>query len=121
MAADFRAMDALAARYGRRLHYAINPQVICADTQEQAERLADEAERNAGPRDRMVNPVGAGLVGTPETIAERLRRYEAIGLDCAMLRFTPLLEGVETFGTWVIPLLRGATMGSVASRTAARA
>jgi dimethylsulfone monooxygenase len=106
MAEDFRAMDGLAAQYGRRLRYAINPQVICCDSQAEAERLADEAERDAGPRDRMVNALGAGLVGTPQTIAERLRRYEAIGLDCVMLRFTPMLEGVETFGSKVIPLLR---------------
>ena len=109
METDFRAMDALAQGYGRRLRYAINPQVICCDTQEEAERLADEAEKNAGPRDRMVNALGAGLVGTPHTIAERLRRYEAIGLDCVLLRFTPMLEGVETFGAQVIPLLRGAS------------
>ena len=96
----------LAAQYGRKLRYAINPQVICCDTQEEAEQLADAAERNAGPRDRMVNALGAGLVGTPQTIAERLRRYEAIGIDCMMTRFTPMLEGVETFGTKVIPLLR---------------
>jgi len=106
MAEDFRAMDGLAAQYGRRLRYAINPQVICCDSQAEAERLADEAERDAGPRDRMVNALGAGLVGTPQTIAERLRRYEAIGLDCVMLRFTPMLEGVETLGSKVIPLLR---------------
>lgn len=106
MEADFRAMDELAARYGRRLRYAINPQVICCDTQAEAERLADDAEQNAGPRDRMVNALGAGLVGTPEIIAERLRRYEAIGLNCVMLRFTPMLEGVESFGTRVMPLLR---------------
>ena len=69
----------------------------------------------------MVNALGAGLVGAPETIAERLRRYEAIGLDCVMLRFTPMLEGVETFGTKVMPLLRGGTTGSAAGRAAARA
>jgi len=108
MAADFRAMDCLAAGFRRKLRYAINPQVICADTQQEAERLADEAEQNAGPRDRMINALGAGLVGTPEVIAQRLRRYEAIGLDCVMLRFTPMLEGVETFGTKVMPLLRAA-------------
>ena len=106
MQEDFRAMDGLAAQYGRKLRYAINPQVICCDSQAEAERLADEAERNAGPRDRMVNALGAGLVGTPQTIAERLRRYEAIGLDCVMLRFTPMLAGVEAFGSKVIPLLR---------------
>jgi len=106
MSADLRAMDALAAKYGRRLRYAINPQVICADTQEEAEALADAAERNAGPRDRMVNALGAGLVGTPQFLAQRLRRYGEIGIDCVMLRFTPMLAGVETFGSEVIPLLR---------------
>jgi dimethylsulfone monooxygenase len=68
--------------------------------------LADAAERQAGPRDRMVNALGAGLVGTPQFLAQRLRRYAAIGIDCVMLRFTPMLQGVETFGTKVIPLLR---------------
>ncbi len=66
IAADLRVMDGIAAQYGRKLRYAINPQVICCDTQEEAEQLADAAERNAGPRDRMVNALGAGLVGTPQ-------------------------------------------------------
>jgi FMNH2-dependent dimethyl sulfone monooxygenase len=106
MAADVRAMDELAATYGRKLRYAINPQVICCETQAEAERLADEAERNAGPRDRMVNALGAGLVGTPQLLAERLRHYEEIGIDTMMTRFTPMKEGIETFGTNVIPLMR---------------
>lgn len=120
MEADFRAMDCLAQKYGRRLRYAINPQVICCETQEEAERLADEAENSAGPRDRMVNALGAGLVGTPQTIAERLRRYESIGLDCVMLRFTPMLEGVATFGSKVMPLLRPADQTSASSSTGTR-
>jgi FMNH2-dependent dimethyl sulfone monooxygenase len=106
MSADLRAMDALAAKHDRRLRYAINPQVICCDSQAEAEALADEAERHGGPRDRMVNALGAGLVGTPQFLAQRLLRYAAIGIDCVMLRFTPMLHGVETFGTKVIPLLR---------------
>jgi FMNH2-dependent dimethyl sulfone monooxygenase len=105
MAADVRAMDELAATYGRKLRYAINPQVICCETQAEAERLADAAERNAGPRDRMVNALGAGLVGTPPLLAERLRRYEQVGIDIMMTRFTPMMEGMETFGTEVMPLL----------------
>jgi dimethylsulfone monooxygenase len=106
MAADLREMDALAASHGRRLRYALNPQVICCDTQAEAEALADEAEMRGGPRDRIKNALGAGLVGTPEFIAERLRRLEAIGIVCVMLRFSPMLPGVEMFGTKVIPLLR---------------
>ena len=103
--ATIQAMDELAATYGRKLRYAINPQVICCETQAEAERLADEAERNAGPRDRMVNALGAGLVGTPPLLAERLRRYEEVGIDIMMTRFTPMMEGMETFGTEVMPLL----------------
>jgi dimethylsulfone monooxygenase len=106
MAGDVRAMNDLAAKYGRKLRYAINPQVICCETQEEAEQLAEAAERHAGPRDRMVNALGAGLVGTPHLLAERLRRYEEIGIDTMMTRFTPMMQGVETFGTKVIPLLR---------------
>jgi hypothetical protein len=35
-----------------------------------------------------------------------LRRYEKIGIEIMMTRFTPMKEGVESFGTKVIPLLR---------------
>ena len=54
----------------------------------------------------MVNALGAGLVGTPQLLAERLRHYEKIGIDIMMTRFTPMKEGIETFGTNVIPLMR---------------
>ena len=49
MAADLHGMDALAAKFGRRLRYAINPQVIVCETQEEAEAIADAAESTAGP------------------------------------------------------------------------
>src|SRR4029079_8692291 len=81
MAADIGDMDARAAKFGRRLRYAINPQVIVCETQDEAEALADAEESTAHARDRMVNALGAGLVGTPELLAERLRRYRAIGID----------------------------------------
>jgi FMNH2-dependent dimethyl sulfone monooxygenase len=106
MAADVRDMDARAAKFGRRLRYAINPQVIICETQEEAEVLADAEESTAHTRDRMVNALGAGLVGTPELLAERLRRYREIGIDCIMARFSPMLPGIELFGSKVIPLLR---------------
>ena len=54
----------------------------------------------------MVNALGAGLVGTPHFVAERLLRYEKIGVDTMMTRFTPMLEGVEKFGREVIPAFR---------------
>ncbi len=36
MAADVHAMDELAAKYGRKLRYAMNAQVICCETQAEA-------------------------------------------------------------------------------------
>ncbi len=101
---DLREMDGLAASFGRTLRYAINPQVICCESQAQAEALADVIEAPTGGR--VSNALGAGLVGTPELIAQRLRRLEEIGIACVMLRFSPMMEGVETFGTQVIPLMR---------------
>jgi len=47
------------------------------------------------------------LVGTPELLAERLRRYREIGIDCVMTRFSPMRPGMELFGSKVIPSLRG--------------
>jgi len=107
MAADVAAMRELAASHGRTLRFAINPQIILADTQEAAERQAEDAERTAASRDRMVNALGAGLVGTPQFVGERLRRYEEIGIDTMMTRFTPMLDGVERFGREVIPFVSG--------------
>ena len=46
------------------------------------------------------------LFGPPELIAERIRAYEAIGVDlilCAFLHFT---DELPAFGREVIPLLR---------------
>ena len=115
MAADVQAMRELAASHGRKLRFAINPQLILADTQEAAERQAEDAERNASPRDRMVNALGAGLVGTPQFVADRLRRYEEMGIDTIMTRFTPMLEGVEKFGREVIPLVAGSPLSEAMS------
>jgi FMNH2-dependent dimethyl sulfone monooxygenase len=50
--------------------------------------------------------LGAGLVGTPQIIAQRIRRYEAMGIDCLMLQFHPMRDGLETFAREVMPLIR---------------
>jgi FMNH2-dependent dimethyl sulfone monooxygenase len=50
----------------------------------------------------------AGLVGTPEQIAERILEFEAVGLDLLLLQFSPQLEEMERFAEEVIPLVREA-------------
>ncbi|WP_066514513.1 LLM class flavin-dependent oxidoreductase [Curtobacterium ammoniigenes] len=47
-----------------------------------------------------------GLVGTPEQVAERIRAFEAVGVDTLLLQCSPQLEEMERFGSQVIPLLR---------------
>ena len=50
--------------------------------------------------------LGAGLVGTPAIVAERIRRWEAMGIGLLMLQFHPMREGLEGFARDVMPLLR---------------
>ena len=48
------------------------------------------------------------FVGTPETVAARIREYEAVGVDTLLLQFSPALRELERFGEQVIPLVNGA-------------
>ena len=101
---DVQHMTELAAGFGRKLGYGLNPQVVLASTMEQANAIADAVE-NPANRDRISNTLGAGLVGTPHVVAERIRGYQDAGITCMMLRFTPMLAGLEEFGRTVMPLL----------------
>ena len=47
----------------------------------------------------------AGLVGTPEMIAERLRQFESLGIETFLLQFHHTLEELQHFGAEVMPLL----------------
>lgn len=65
----------------------------------------------------------AGLVGTPEQVAARIRAFEAAGLDLLLIQCSPQLEEMERFAESVMPLVRA--LGGAAARrrsgTAARA
>ena len=64
---------------------------------EQTVSLEDYSVSNRGLR--------AGLVGTYEQIAERIRELEAAGVDLLLLQFSPQLEEMELFATEVMPLV----------------
>jgi FMNH2-dependent dimethyl sulfone monooxygenase len=108
MAREIREMDARAAALGRTMRYGISAHVIAAPSMSRAEAQADELEAY-GQKDRVsavaAKALGAGLMGTPREIAERIRRYEDIGVECLMLHFHPMLDGLETFAGEVMPLL----------------
>ncbi len=65
---------------------------------EQKLQLEDYSVSNRGLR--------AGLVGTPEAIAERIRKFERAGVDLLLLQFSPQLEEMERFAEQVMPRVR---------------
>jgi FMNH2-dependent dimethyl sulfone monooxygenase len=90
------------------MRYAISTNIICADTQAEAEARAEAME--AGGYDMKsggtaIKALGTGLVGTPQFIADRIKRYEDAGIDCLMLRFPEMLPGIAEFGRRIIPLV----------------
>ena len=107
-AVSIAEMKQRAARHGRRIEFGISCHVICADTKETADALAVQLEEH-GKTNRIARiaaiALGAGLVGTPDMIADRIRRYEAAGVGTLMLHFHPMVEGMERFAHQVMPLL----------------
>jgi FMNH2-dependent dimethyl sulfone monooxygenase len=47
----------------------------------------------------------AGLVGTPEQVAERVRGFAEVGVDLLLLQCSPQLEEMERFAAEVMPLV----------------
>jgi FMNH2-dependent dimethyl sulfone monooxygenase len=75
-----------------------NYQDWLANTQlEQKVSLEDYSVSNRGLR--------AGLVGTPEQVAEAIRGFEAAGVDLLLLQFSPQYEEMERFAQEVMPLV----------------
>jgi FMNH2-dependent dimethyl sulfone monooxygenase len=69
-----------------------------ANTQlEQRVSLEDYSVSNRGLK--------AGLTGTPEQVADRIRAFEQAGVDLLLLQFSPQLEEMERFAEEVIPLV----------------
>ncbi len=65
---------------------------------EQKLKLEDYAVSNRGLR--------AGLVGTPDTIAARIREFERAGVELLLLQFSPQREEMERFAAEVMPRVR---------------
>jgi dimethylsulfone monooxygenase len=66
---------------------------------EQRVSLEDYSVSNRGLR--------AGLIGTPEQVAERVRSFQAAGVDLLLLQCSPQLEEMERFAAEVMPLVGG--------------
>ena len=76
-----------------------NYQDWIANTQlESRVSLEDYSVSNRGLR--------AGLVGTPEQVADRVRAFEDAGVGLLLLQCSPQLEEMERFAEQVMPLVR---------------
>lgn len=66
-------------------------------------------EREVSLEDYSVSNRGlrAGLVGTPEQVAERIGAFEQAGVDLILMQSSPQLEEIRRFGERVTPLLGG--------------
>jgi alkanesulfonate monooxygenase len=51
--------------------------------------------------------VGVALIGSPEQVAAKIRRYEDMGFSSFIFSGYPHLEESRRFGELVMPLLRG--------------
>jgi FMNH2-dependent dimethyl sulfone monooxygenase len=71
---------------------------------EQQVSLEDYSVSNRGLR--------AGLVGTYEQVAERIRELEAVGVDLLLLQFSPQAEEMERFSEGVMPLVDAAAVSA---------
>jgi FMNH2-dependent dimethyl sulfone monooxygenase len=118
---DIADLAERAKHFGRKLAFGMSAHISCADTLTEAQARANELEAY-GQRDRVSSTaargLGACLVGTPELIAERMRRYEDIGVELFLLNFHPMSQGLETFAKRVMPLLPPIGAGARLARLA---
>jgi alkanesulfonate monooxygenase len=56
---------------------------------------------------------GTALVGDPETVAARIREYQALGIDTFILSGYPHLEEAYRFAELVFPLLNKAPSAGI--------
>ena len=122
MARDVAELRAQARSYGRNLRFGISTHLICCDTLAEAHGEADALEAYGATSRIALVPalaLGAGLVGTPELIIERIERYCDIGIELLMLHFHPMLAGLHTFIERIMPKLpRAANAQPIARRVA---
>jgi FMNH2-dependent dimethyl sulfone monooxygenase len=102
-------MNEMAGALGRQIGYGMSAHVVCAKTVEAARARAEALEEH-GKRARYnrssISGLAAGLVGTPDLIAERIIRYKDMGLGLMLFQFNPMEEGLDQFVSEVMPLVR---------------
>lgn len=102
---DIEDMKARAARHKREIGFGISTLIACSD--DPSALIADARAFSKDPLHNVpIKALGAGLIGTPQIIADRIRRYEDMGMGLLMLQFHPFMQGLRQFADRVMPLLK---------------
>lgn len=103
---EISLMRERAGRHGRTLKFGINACVLIGQTDDEANAQADAYLAHLA-RDPSIGSasggLGANLIGSPDTVIERMNRYQAMGIDLFMLQFYPMREGLDVFASEVMP------------------
>ena len=102
---EIGVMEQRVKEFGRKMTYGINAIVILGDTEEDAQRKAQEHLEAVSRLQVGTSGVGANLIGTRKSIVEKIKRYEAMGIGLLMLHFWPMSAGLEEFGREILPEL----------------
>jgi FMNH2-dependent dimethyl sulfone monooxygenase len=108
LAREIASMKARAKAYGRDIACGISAHVVCTPTEDEAARRAGDLEaygQGGTAAGVAAKGLGVGLVGTAQRIAERIKAYQDIGMDCLMLHFHPMIDGISCFASEVMPLV----------------
>lgn len=122
---------------GRALRFGLSAFVIARDRDIEARKVLDafweekkkedwsQLYANVDPKAQMFKTAAkyphigtnggtaAGLVGSYDTVARRIREFQAIGIDTFMLQFQPILEEQRRFATEVMPRVRAQARGAM--------
>ena len=103
---EIGVMEQRCAALGRKMRYGINACVLLADTDAQAVAIAEDYLA-ALARDPSLTSasggIGANIIGSRQTVIERIRRYESLGVDLFMMQFYPMRQGLDVFAEQVLP------------------
>jgi FMNH2-dependent dimethyl sulfone monooxygenase len=107
--AEVSHMQQLSSQFGRELRFGLSANIVVGLSTEEAERRAERLEaygRQARYNKSSIAGLGACLVGTPVTIAERIDAYEDMGVNLLLLQFHPMEQGLAHFISEVLPMTK---------------
>lgn len=99
------AMNERAAKYGRKLRYAMQAFIVHDEDEGAARQKAESIHRAVSiPTDP--RQIEVGLIGSAARIAERVALYEEAGLEILHIKVAPWQTGIPDFIENILPLVQ---------------